>query len=226
MLIYERPDQKEWGFGGQVTDDGRYLVINVWQGTDHRNRVFYRDLQAPEAKVVELLNDFDAHYSMVDNDGTTFWFSTDLDAPRSRVIAIDLARPERANWREVIPQAAESLKGVNLLHDQFVCTYLKDARSQVKIFGRDGRPVREVELPGIGSAGGFGGRRTDTETFTHSPVSVCRGRSIATTWRAGAARFFANRRWPSTQRTTRRSRSFTRARMARACRCSSRTNAG
>ena len=165
VLIYERPDQKEWGFGGQVTDDGRYLVINVWQGTDHRNRVFYRDLQAPEAKVVELLNDFDAHYSVVDNDGTTFWLVTDLAAPRSRVIAIDLARPERANWREVIPQAAETLKGVNLLHDQFVCTYLKDARSQVKIFGRDGRPVREVELPGIGSAGGFGGRRTDTETF-------------------------------------------------------------
>ena len=165
VLVYERPDQKEWGFGGHVTDDGRYLVISVWQGTDHRNRVFYRDLQVPGAKVVELLNDFDAHYSLADNDGTTFWFSTDLAAPRGRVIAIDIAKPERASWREVIPQAAETLKGVSLVNEQFICAYLKDARSQVKIFARDGKAVREVELPGLGSAGGFGGRRTDAETF-------------------------------------------------------------
>ena len=165
VLVYERPDQKEWGFGGQVTDDGRYLVIHVWQGTDRRNRVFYLDLQAPEKKVVELLNDFDAHYSLVDNEGTKFWFSTDLAAPRGRVIEIDLSRPERGNWREVIPQAAETLKGVNMLNDRFVCSYLKDARSQVKVFGRDGRLEREVELPGLGTVGGFGGRQGDTETF-------------------------------------------------------------
>jgi prolyl oligopeptidase len=165
VLVYERPDEKEWGFGGHVTDDGRYLVISVWKGTDRRNRVFYKDLQAPGAKVVELLNDFDAHYSLVDNDGTLFWFTTDLDAPRGRVIAIDITQPARAQWREVIPQAAETLKGVNLLNDQFVCTYLKDARSEVKIFSRDGKFLRAVELPGIGSAGGFGGRRRETETF-------------------------------------------------------------
>jgi prolyl oligopeptidase len=165
VLIYERPDQKEWGFGGGVTDDGRYLVISVSQGTDRRNRVFYKDLQKPESKVVELLNDFDAEYDFIDNDGPLFWFRTDLQAPRGRVIAIDISKPDRANWKEIIPHAAETLRGVSMVNDQFIANYLKDARSQVKIFSRTGSFVRELELPGIGSAGGFGGKRSDTETF-------------------------------------------------------------
>jgi prolyl oligopeptidase len=165
LLVYHRPDQKEWGFGGFDTEDGKYLIISVSQGTDTRNRVFYKDLQAPDSKVVELLNDFDAEYSFIDNDGPLFWFRTDLKAPRGRVIAIDITKPERANWKEIIPQAAETLRGVNMLNDQFVASYLQDAHSQVKIFSRDGKFVREIELPGIGTVSGFGGKRKDTETF-------------------------------------------------------------
>jgi prolyl oligopeptidase len=165
VLVYHRPDQKEWGFGSGVTDDGRYLTIHVWQGTDTRNRFFYKDLEQPDAKVVELLNDFDADYSFIDNVGTTFYFRTDLDAPRGRVIAIDLATPQRVNWVEVIPQAAERLEDVGMVNNQFVTFYLKDARTEVKIYDLHGKFVRHVELPGIGSAGGFGGKRTDTETF-------------------------------------------------------------
>jgi prolyl oligopeptidase len=115
--------------------------------------------------VVELINEFEANYSFVDNEGSVFWFQTDLAAPRGRVIAIDINAPDRDNWREVIPQAAETLEGVGLLNHQFVASYLKDARSQIKIFDLTGDFVREVALPGIGSAGGFGGRREDTETF-------------------------------------------------------------
>ena len=164
-LIYERPDQKEWGFGGHVTDDGKYLVISIWKGTLRKNLLFYRDLAAPDAPVVELIKDFEADYSFIDNVGSTFYLRTDLSAPRSRVVAIDLAKPAKADWKEIIPQTAETLRGVNLLNDQFVASYLKDARTQVKVFGRDGKFVREVQFPGIGSAGGFGGRRGDTETF-------------------------------------------------------------
>ncbi|MBD1852660.1 prolyl oligopeptidase family serine peptidase [Leptolyngbya sp. FACHB-711] len=165
VLIYERPDQKEWGFGGGVTEDGRYLIISVWLGTDSRNLVFYKDLSQENAPVVELINTFEASYSVIDNEGTTFWIQTDLDAPRGRVIAIDLTSPDKSNWKEIIPQAAETLEGVGILNNQFVASYLKDARTQVKIFDLDGRFVREVELPGLGSAGGFGGERHDTETF-------------------------------------------------------------
>jgi prolyl oligopeptidase len=164
-LVYHRPDEKEWGFSGRVTDDDRFLIVSVRQGTDRRNRVFYLDLQTPRSEVVELLNDFDASYRFIDNDGPLFWFQTDLEAPRGRVIEIDITRPQRASWKEIVPQSEETIRGVNMLNDQFVVSYLKDARSQVKIFGRDGALVREVDLPGIGSAGGFAGKRSDTETF-------------------------------------------------------------
>ena len=164
-LIYERPDHKDWGFGGEVTDDGQYLLIQISQGTDTRNRIFYRDLKAPETKVVELLNEFDAEYSFIDNDGPRFWFRTDLKAPRGRVIEIDITKPERSNWKEVIPQAGETLLSAHMLNDEFVANYLKDAHSQIKISSRAGRTLRELELPGIGSVAGFTGKRKDTETF-------------------------------------------------------------
>jgi prolyl oligopeptidase len=164
-LIYHRPDHKDWNFYGGVTDDGRYLIITASQGTDPKNRVLYQDLQQPDSPVIELLMDFDADYSFIDNDGPVFWFKTDLNAPRHRLIAIDIRKPERANWKEIIPEAQETLTGVGAVNNQFICVYLKDAHSQVKVFELDGSFVREISLPGIGSAGGFGGKRTDTETF-------------------------------------------------------------
>ncbi|HEY9762430.1 MAG TPA: prolyl oligopeptidase family serine peptidase [Trichocoleus sp.] len=165
VLIYERPDQKEWGFSGGVTEDGRYLVITVWLGSDPRNLVFYKDLQVPDSPVIELISEFEAEFSVIDNEGTTFWVRTDLDAPRGRLIAIDIANPDRANWQEVIPQSDETMQGIGLLNHQFVVDYLKDAYTTIRIFDLQGQFVRDVALPGIGSAGGFDGKREDTETF-------------------------------------------------------------
>ena len=164
-LIYERPDQKEWGFGGHVTDDGRYLIISVSRGTDPKNCVFYLDLADPQAKVVELLPHFQADFNFIEHDGPVFWFRTDLDAPRGRLIAININHPERANWRELVPQSAATLTGVSVVNHQFFAEYLQDAASAVRVFALDGRLIREVALPGLGSAGGFDGRPGDTETF-------------------------------------------------------------
>lgn len=165
ILIYHRPDQKEWGFSGYVTEDGRYLIISVWRGTEPKNLVFYKDLTEPNGKIVELISEFEAKYNFIDNDGSIFWFQTDLNAPRGRVIAIDTKNPAREHWQEIIPQAAETLEDVGLLNNQFVTAYLKDAHTQIKIFDLSGNFIREIELPGIGSADGFGGKRYDTETF-------------------------------------------------------------
>lgn len=162
VLIYQRPDQKEWGFNGFVTEDGQYLIISVWQGTDPKNLVFYRDLTKPDSPVVELISEFEAEYSFINNQGEIFWFRTDLDAPMGRVIAIDI---NTGNNHEIIPEARETLEKVSTLNNQFIALYLKDAHSQVNIFNLDGTLVREVELPGIGSVGGFDGKRDDTETF-------------------------------------------------------------
>jgi prolyl oligopeptidase len=164
-LIYERPDQKEWMFDGEVTEDGRYLVIYVRRSTEHKNLIFWQDLSSLDNPIVELISTFEASFSLINNEGNIFWFQTDLGAPRGRVIAIDITHPEREHWREIIPQAEETLQSVSLINHQFVAQYLKDARTQVRIFDLNGAFAREVELPGIGSAGGFGGKRDDTETF-------------------------------------------------------------
>jgi prolyl oligopeptidase len=164
-LIYHRPDQREWGFNGEVTEDGRYLIINIWMGTNPKNLIFYKDLQDPDAKIIELIHEFESSYSFIDNDGSIFWFRTDLEAPRGRAIAIDIHQPEKDHWQEIIPQTIETLESIGLLNNQFVANYLKDAYSSIKIFDLEGSFIREVQLPGIGSVGGFGGKRYDTETF-------------------------------------------------------------
>jgi prolyl oligopeptidase len=164
-LIYERPDNKELGFAGSVTDDGHYLIIHVWQGTSPKSRVYYKDLTQPDTQVVRLLDDFDAAYNFIDNDGPVFWFKTDLDAPRGRLLAIDIRHPERSNWKTVVPQSADKLESVGVVNNSFLLGYLKDARTEVRVYDLDGKFLRNVDLPGIGTADGFGGKRKDKETF-------------------------------------------------------------
>ena len=164
-LIYERPDNKELGFGGAVTDDGHYLVILVWQGTSPKNRLYYKDLTKPDSEVVKLLDDFDAEYRFIDNDGPVFWIRTDLDAPRGRLIAIDTRHPEKANWKTLVAQTADKLEDVNVVDNLFLLGYLKDAKTEVRVHDLSGKFLRNVDLPGIGTAAGFGGKRKDKETF-------------------------------------------------------------
>ena len=164
-LIYERPDNKELGFGGQATDDGHYLVIFVWQGTSPKNRLYYKDLTNPDSQVVKLLDDFDAEYRFIDNDGPVFWIRTDLDAPRGRLIAIDTRHPEKANWKTLVEQSADKLEDVSVVDNRFLLGYLKDAKTEVRVHDLSGKFLRNVELPGIGTAAGFGGKRKDKETF-------------------------------------------------------------
>ena len=170
VLVYERPDQPDWGMNGEVTDDGRYAVLTVWLGTDRRNRVYYRDLKDPRhpritGEVVRLLDDFDASYAFVGNDGPVFYFLTDLDAPRKRVIAIDTRHPERGGWRELIPQGQDVLEGVQIIHDTFVANYMHDASSRLRLCALDGRMLKDLELPTLGSIGSISGERTDDEMF-------------------------------------------------------------
>jgi prolyl oligopeptidase len=164
-LVYERKDQPEWLLSGTVTEDGRYLVIGVAQGKTVNTALFYKDLATPGAPVVELLSKFDAQYGFVGNDGPVFWVQADKDAPRGRVFAIDTRKPEPKDWVEAIPESKDALQGVGVVGDRFFASYLKDARSVVRTFDLKGKPLAEVELPGIGTVGGFGGKRKDTETF-------------------------------------------------------------
>ena len=166
-LVYDRADQKEWGFSAGVTEDGNYLIISVWKGTDSKNLVFYQDLTQVNSPVVELISDFKSSYGFIGNEGSLFWFQTDLNAPRGRVVAIDINQPIHPpeDWSEITPQTSETLESIGILNNQFVANYLQDAHTVIKIFTLEGSFVREVDLPSIGSAGGFGGKQQDTETF-------------------------------------------------------------
>jgi prolyl oligopeptidase len=171
-LVYHRPDHKEWGFGGFVSEDGKYLIIAVWQGTEVRNRLFYRDLQAG-SEVIELIPDLEAEYTFVGNDGPVFYFLTNLDAPRRRVIAIDTNQPAKENWITLIPQTTDTLEAVGMVNHQFICLYLQDAHHVLKRYERDGSFLGEIGLPMIGSVVTLYGRREDKELFYAFQSFVC-----------------------------------------------------
>lgn len=164
-LIYERLDQKEWKFRGSITDDGKYLVISVTRGTYQFNGVFYIDLEEGGSEVVELLNEFDAKYTFIDNVGSVFYFMTDNDAPFSRVVAVDIMDPVPSSWEEVVPEASDAIRGMSLIGDNFIGTYMHDAHSQVKVFDAKGNHVRDIDLPEMGTVVGFEGSQEDGETF-------------------------------------------------------------
>ncbi len=220
-LVYERPDHKEWQFHGEVTDDGRYLIITVSKGTDSKFRILYKDLKQDDAKVVELIDNFEHEYTFIDNDGPVFWFKTNRDAPRGRVIAIDTGEPAPDRWEELIPQADETLDSVLTAGDRFVASYLKDAHSQLKVFGLDGKPEREVPLPGLGYIAGISAASGRTRMrSTPSPRSSPPRRSTASTSPTASRSSTAGPRSTSTRTTSRRRRSSTAARTGPRSRCS------
>jgi prolyl oligopeptidase len=165
ILVYHRPDEPDWGFAPEVSDDGHTLLLTVWKGTDPMNLVFWKDLRDPDSEMRELVSDFRAKFAHIGDEGRTFWFLTDLDASRGRILTIDLDRPEEAQWRALVPQAAETLESVHVVGNRLVAGYLRDAHSVVRTFSLQGEPMGEIALPGLGSVGGFTGERRDMESF-------------------------------------------------------------
>ncbi|HEV8631975.1 MAG TPA: S9 family peptidase, partial [Thermoanaerobaculia bacterium] len=165
QVAYARPDHRPWSLYGTVTEDGRYLVVTISQGTDERYQIAVQDLTKEGGKPEMLIEGFDYAYDLVGNRGSELFFRTTNAAPRARLIAIDLEHPEPARWREVVPQGPDVLRGATLVGGQLVVSTMKDARSEVRVYSPAGALVREVALPGIGTAGGFGGHADDAETF-------------------------------------------------------------
>ena len=166
VLAYERPDQPKWGVNADVSEDGRYLIISVNDGTTSRKaRVVYKDLLEPYGLPTELVDNHENKFSFLGNDGPVFYFRTDYNAPKYQVIAIDTRNPKKDNWKTIIPEAKDVLEGIDLVGNLFICSYMQDVKTVVKLYDMDGKHIRDVQLPGIGTATGFHGKRTDTETF-------------------------------------------------------------
>ncbi len=163
-LVYERPDFKELAFSPFITEDSKYLGLVVWNGTDPKNRFYYRELES-DRDFIRLLDDNDAGYSFIENDGPVFYFNTDLEAPRGRIIAIDVTQPERPNWQTIIPEQEDVLSFVTMVNDQFVTAYMHHAHHQLKLYAKDGSFISEIALPTIGSISELSGKREDSEMF-------------------------------------------------------------
>ncbi len=164
QLIFERPDAKELAFDPTVTDDGKYLVLNVWHGTDQQNRIYYREVDST-APFIRLLDEADASYTFIGNEGPTFYFKTDLSAPRGRIIAIDTREPERDNWKELVPQQGDVVAFALIVNHQFVVAYMHDAYHQIKRYAIDGHLLGEIVLPTLGSLVDIAGEVDDSELF-------------------------------------------------------------
>jgi prolyl oligopeptidase len=166
VLIYRRTDDTDWYLDHRVTDDGRYLVVAVAHGTDVRNLLLVGALHsAAKPDLQAVIPEPTASYQFIGNIGSVLYVLTDDAAPRYRILAIDVARPDRAHWKTVVPEAAETLAEATLVGGQLIGQYLKEAHSVVRRFAPDGTPFGEVALPGLGTTSGFSGHDADKDSY-------------------------------------------------------------
>ncbi len=169
-LIYARKDLPTWFVGGSVTEDGRYLLVTLAKGSDNNNRLYAAALGNPMkpdvgAAIGPVVEDDDAEFQPVGNSGSVLFVRTDRATPNRKVLAIDLARPEPAGWRTVVPERREAVEDVALIGGRLVVQYLADVQSRLSLFGLDGSPQGEIPLPGTGSVGGLSGREDAPAIF-------------------------------------------------------------
>lgn len=160
-LVLAVPEQPRWGFVAQVSDDGRWLLVSVWRGSDSANRLYVKDLgsgPAPrlDAPWIRLVDRFDAAWVPVGSDGDRLILRTDDGAPRGRIVAVDMAAPGGPAIRELVPQSRAVLEHALLAHDQIVAVYLEDAVHRIRRYTRDGRRLPDIPLPGLGRIGSYG----------------------------------------------------------------------
>ena len=164
-LIYERPDHPDWTLDPLVMEGSRYLLLYIYTGVPGKNMLAYQDLRAPNPKTVMLIPSADFSYGPLALVGSTLYLQTNDGASRGRVIAMDVEHPERANWKEIVPERAETLDGVQIADGKLLLSYMKDAHSAAKLVSLDGKSSDEIVMPGVGSAAWSGARLHDQEMF-------------------------------------------------------------
>lgn len=163
-LIYARADEPDWLLIPEISDDGRYMIVYAQIGSGG-NQMAYLDLTRDGAEAVFVTDDFENEFSFVGNVDGKLIFRTNLAAPRGRLVEIDSGNPGRENWKELVPESEAVMRDASLVGNSLIAVYLKDAYSQVHQFALDGTPIRKVELPGIGSVNGFGGKADHNDSF-------------------------------------------------------------
>ena len=163
-LIYQERDNPRRSFGATTTRDGRYVVITASEGTDPKNAVLYLDQTRPQSPPIALIPNIEASYDFIGSRGSTFWFRTDRDAPRGRIVSVDVARA-KPTFVEVVAEQVETLQQVERVGGKFLASYLKDAHAEVRVFDDGGAAAGVVQLPGLGTVWLTDGDDARTETF-------------------------------------------------------------
>lgn len=163
QLVFGGEKQPNRYIGGGVSDDGNYLVVSAAQNTSG-SQLYIKDLTKANSDFIQVQEDYFARCSYVDNIGTTFYLYTNIGAPNYRLVKMDLSAPTEANWEDVIPETENVLR-VNTGGGKLFANYLVDAKTAIKQFDMNGKLERDVALPGIGSAGGFGAKKEDTDLY-------------------------------------------------------------
>jgi prolyl oligopeptidase len=163
-LVFATPDHPRWNNVAEVSDDGRWLIVTSSEGTDARYNISLVDLTRPDAAPRTLIAGMENDWSYLGNRGSVFYWRTNKDAPRQRVVATDISQPE-LQVREIVGEDEATLEAASIVGERLVLQYLRDAKSEVRVVALDGTPAGTIALPGIGSAGGFMGHAGSSETF-------------------------------------------------------------
>ncbi|MDZ4678027.1 MAG: prolyl oligopeptidase family serine peptidase [Oligoflexia bacterium] len=167
-VVYEDLTDKNWGFGAWEIKSGNYLFVSGSKTTDKKNTIHAKDLRAgANAPFKPLFNAFDAAYHVLKVDGTRIWVSTTKDASKGKIISTEINDTDPSKWKDIIPEPGygEVIEDISILNNQFVITYLKDSQSVVRVYDLEGKFIRNIELPGLGTVSGFNGEDEDTKTF-------------------------------------------------------------
>ncbi|WP_342510230.1 prolyl oligopeptidase family serine peptidase [Sporosarcina sp. FSL K6-2383] len=164
VLTFEDIEDKELSFDPVFSDDYRYLILSVWKGTENKSRIYYRDEQSDEG-FVHLLAEDDGEYSFIGNEGRLFYFTTNYNAPKEKIIAVQLDNPGKEHWVDIVPERDEVLTFVQVINKQFVVCHLHNAHDKLSIFDLDGTFLKEIPLPSYVSLVGGSGKKMATTMY-------------------------------------------------------------
>jgi prolyl oligopeptidase len=156
-------DQKRRYVGGSVTDDDHYLIITASTST-YGNELYFKDLSQPNSPIVTIVDNFNSDNNVIENEGSKLFIETDLNAPNKRIVTVDVSNPKPENWTNFIPET-ENVLSPSTCGGFFFANYMKDAVSVVLQYDYSGKLIREIQLPGLGTAGGFNGKKTDKTVY-------------------------------------------------------------
>lgn len=164
VLVFENRNYPLRNYGITATEDGRYLVLGESESTSG-NSLYIKDLENPQAGFVKIAEGFRFDYSYISNQDGKFLILTNADAPKYRLIEVDLSAPAPENHRIIIPEREEVLVSAEVAGGRIVCEYMKDATNRLYVYTTEGSFVHEVNLPGPGTIAGFEGKKDENEAF-------------------------------------------------------------